>query len=94
MPRGYGGKEMGGGQGTPSAGWADPHLKPGQDFYPVSLGNGNVIALCPACYEAAKASILADAQGAMGGGAVNWNSVNWNSVNWNSVNWNSVNWNS
>lgn len=76
-------------------GFADPHLQQGGDFHPIDLGNGNILALCPACYAAAKASILADAQGAMGGdGAVNWNSVNWNSVNWNSVNWNSVNWNS
>lgn len=95
MPKGYGGKDM---AGAPTSGWSDPHLKPGQDFHPVNLGNGNVIALCPACYAAAKASVLADAQGAMGG-AVNWNSVNWNSfdwrnVNWNSVHWNSVNWNS
>lgn len=91
MPGGYGGKTMA--AGTPSSGWSDPHLKPGQDFHPVDLGNGNMIALCPGCYAAAKASILADAQGALGV-AVNWNSVNWNSVNWNSVNWNSVNWNS
>lgn len=74
----------------PTSGWSDPHLQQGAEFYPVDLGNGNVIALCPACYAKAKASILADA----GGGGVNWNSVNWNSVNWNSVNWNSVNWNS
>jgi hypothetical protein len=76
-------------------GLADPHLQAGGDFHIVDLGNGNIMALCPACYSAAKASILADAEGAMNGdGAVNWNSVNWNSVNWNSVNWNSVNWNS
>lgn len=76
-------------------GMADPHLRPGQDFHIVNLGGGNVIALCPACYAAAKESILGDAQGAASGeGQVNWNSVNWNSVNWNSVNWNSVNWNS
>lgn len=75
-------------------GLADPHLQPGQDFNIIDLGNGNVLALCPACYDAARQSILAAAEGAMGGDGVNWNSVNWNSVNWNSVNWNSVNWNS
>lgn len=75
-------------------GLADPHLQPGQEFFAVNLGNGNLLALCPACYQAARESILADTQKAAGDGNVNWNSVNWNSVNWNSVNWNSVNWNS
>jgi hypothetical protein len=75
---------------------ADPHLQNGGDFHIIDFGGGNIMAVCPDCYAAAKASILGDTQAAMGGdgGAVNWNSVNWNSVNWNSVNWNSVNWNS
>jgi hypothetical protein len=80
----------------PTSGWADPHLEPGDDFMVVDLGNGNVLALCPACYAAARDSILADAQEAAAGegeGDVNWNKVNWNKVNWNKVNWNSVNWN-
>lgn len=100
MPRAYGGDTMAmaGGGGGQISGMADPHVQPGGDFYPVDLGNGNIIVLCPACYKAAVQSILADLQsaggGEGGGGAVNWNSVNWNSVNWNSVNWNSVNWNS
>lgn len=96
MPRGLGTKEIqGAAPVAPTNGFADPHLMPGQDFHPIDLGNGNVIALCPACYKAAVESILADLAGALASSeAVNWNSVNWNSVNWNSVNWNSVNWNS
>lgn len=99
MPNAYGGNTMamgGGGGGSATAqmnGLADPHLKDGGDFHPIDLGNGNILALCPACYKAAAMSIMNDLQQA-GAGDVNWNSVNWNSVNWNSVNWNSVNWNS
>lgn len=83
-------------QQTPGV-WSDPHLEPGGEFFVVDLGSGNFVELCPACYQGAVNSIMADIQSAMGGAntpRVNWNSVNWNSVNWNSVNWNSVNWNS
>lgn len=95
MPYVRGGLTMqGGGGGGAGAGQitglADPHLQAGGDFHVIDFGNGNIMAVCPACYAAARASILNDAQG----NGVNWNSVNWNSVNWNSVNWNSVNWNS
>lgn len=96
MPLGYGGNKMNGGGaggGGGMNGLADPHLKEGGDFYPVDLGGGNILALCPACFKAAAMSIMRDMEAA-GVEGVNWNSVNWNSVNWNSVNWNSVNWNS
>lgn len=85
MPHGYGGATM------PTNGLADPHLQAGGDFHIIDFGGGNIMAVCPECYAAARASILAESAGQ---GGVNWNSVNWNSVNWNSVNWNSVNWNS
>lgn len=94
MPRGLGVKTM----DAPAAvtGLRDPHIQPGQDFNAIDLGNGNVIALCPACFATAVESVLGQLSSALasGEGGVNWNSVNWNSVNWNSVNWNSVNWNS
>lgn len=61
----------------------DPHLQDGADFHGVDLGNGNMLALCPDCYAAAKNSILADAQAAQAKPMqprVNWNSrVNWGS---------------
>jgi hypothetical protein len=98
MPKAYGGKDLAasGAEDAPSInGLSDPHLQPGQEFHVVDLGAGNIIALCTACYQAARKSIFGDAERALTGeGGVNWNSVNWNSVNWNSVNWNSVNWNS
>lgn len=75
-------------------GIADPHLQPGSDFHVIDFNHGNIMAVCPECYAAARASILGDSQSGVNWNSVNWNSVNWNSVNWNSVNWNSVNWNS
>lgn len=51
--------------GTPV--WSDPDLVPGGDFHVIDVGNGRVIELSPAAYQAAVASIMADLNGAMGG---------------------------
>lgn len=40
--------------------YSDPQLKPGDTFYTIDLGNGEVIELCEACYAAAAQSILGD----------------------------------
>lgn len=87
------------GAGAPTNGFADPHLKPGQDFNVIDLGGGNVIALCPACFKAAVASMLAQVGSVVAGDGEGddgyaTNNVNWNSVAWQNVNWNSVDWNS
>lgn len=71
----------------------DPRLQQGDNFFPVDLGNGLILALSATGFKAAAMSIMRDMEAA-GVEGVNWNSVNWNSVNWNSVDWNSVNWNS
>lgn len=72
MPLGFGGyqKPMRGTHGSSGVGthgssgvkvaYSDPGITPGGDFYTVDLGNGEVIELCPACFDAAAKSILND----------------------------------
>lgn len=55
----------GGGHGSTGA-MTDPHLTPGADYHAIDLGNGEVLELCPDCYRAVAATVLADLQAMLG----------------------------
>lgn len=44
----------------------DPHLTPGADYHAIDLGNGETLELCPDCYRAVAATVLADLQAMLG----------------------------
>lgn len=56
------------GSGGARVAYSDPKLKPGDDYHVVDLGNGEVMELCPACFQAAAQSILSQLLAAAGGG--------------------------